>query len=104
MDDVNFIVIALKWYGKNVVRNTKGFGKEFLYRNKYAKCIYCNTKLTKNNVTADHIIPISEGGTNAKVNLVAVCYDCNQERQSIPFNEFMRYKNPKYLNRKYIFI
>ena len=43
----NFIVIGLKWNGKNVKRRTIGFAKEFVNSNKNAKCIYCETKLTE---------------------------------------------------------
>jgi hypothetical protein len=73
----DFVVVGLKYSGKNVRRRTSGFAKEFIEQNKNATCIYCDNKLTFDNATADHIIPISEGGNNCQVNLVVCCKDCN---------------------------
>lgn len=95
----NIVIVGLKWSGKNVKRRTSGFAKEFLQSNKDAQCIYCNTTLTNDNATTDHIIPISDGGNNAQVNLVVVCFDCNNERGSLDFYDYMRIKNPNRKNK-----
>ena len=87
-----FVVIGLKYNGKNVKRRTSGFAKEFLDENLNADCIYCDTKLNKDNATADHIIPISEGGNNCQVNLVVCCKDCNNERGNMDFQTYMSIK------------
>ncbi len=100
----NIVVIGLKWNGKNVKRRTSGFAKDFLTRNRNVKCIYCETKLNPDNATADHIIPISEGGNNAQVNLMVCCFDCNNERGSIPFFTYLKMKNSKFKNTKRPFI
>lgn len=90
----DIVVVGLKWTGKRVKRRTTGFAKKFLSENKETKCIYCETKLTNDNATTDHIVPISEGGNNAQINLVVVCFDCNNGRGNLEFSEFMRIKNP----------
>lgn len=95
----NIVIVGLKWSGKNVKRRTSGFAKEFLQSNKDAKCIYCSTSLTNENATTDHIIPISNGGNNAQVNLVVVCFDCNNERGSLDFYDYMKIKNPNNPNK-----
>jgi 5-methylcytosine-specific restriction endonuclease McrA len=100
----NIVVVGLKWNGKNVKRRTSGFAKDFLKENENAKCIYCNKKLTHENATADHIIPISEGGNNAQINLVVVCFDCNNERGNMRFKQYLKIKNPKYRNVKVPYI
>lgn len=92
----NIVVVGLKWSGKNVKRRTAGFAKEFLLANKNAKCIYCECKLTPENATTDHIIPISKGGNNAQVNLMICCFDCNNQRGDLDFKDYLRIKNPKY--------
>jgi len=94
----DFVVIGLKYNGKNVKRRTSGFAKEFLDENEGANCIYCGTKLHKENATADHIIPISKGGNNTQVNLVVCCKDCNNERGNLDFNDYRALKNKKYKN------
>jgi 5-methylcytosine-specific restriction endonuclease McrA len=100
----NFIVIGLKWNGKNVKRRTIGFAKDFVANNRNAKCIYCETKLTEENATTDHIIPIASGGNNCQVNLMVCCQQCNSDRGIIPFNKFLKKKNEKYKKSKYTFI
>lgn len=92
-----FVVVGLKYNGKNVRRRTCGFAKEFIEQNQNTTCIYCDDKLTPDNATADHIIPISEGGNNCQVNLVVCCKDCNNERGNLDFRYYMAKKNSKKL-------
>lgn len=100
----NFVVIGLKWNGRNVKRRTSGYAKGFISEHEETKCIYCESELNMNNVTSDHIIPISNKGNNCQVNIIVCCTDCNNQRGNIPFNEYLKFKNPKYLNQKFIFI
>jgi CRISPR/Cas system Type II protein with McrA/HNH and RuvC-like nuclease domain len=93
----DFVVIGLKYNGKNVKRRTVGFAKEFIEQNQDARCLYCDSKLTLDNATADHIVPISEGGNNCQVNLVVCCKDCNNERGNLDFRYYMSIKNSKKL-------
>lgn len=96
----DFVVVGLKYNGKNVRRRTSGFAKEFIEKNEDTKCPYCDTKLTIENATADHIVPISKGGNNAQVNLIVVCSECNNQRGDLDFNDYLRIKNPKYIKMK----
>ena len=91
-----FVVIGLKYSGKNVRRRTSGFAKEFLSYNGKTNCIYCETQLNNDNATADHIIPISQGGNNSQVNLVVCCKYCNNERGSMNFKEYLKLKRPSH--------
>ena len=100
----NIVIVGLKWNGKNVKRRTTGFAKEFLKENPDAKCIYCEKSLNEENATTDHIIPICEGGNNTQVNLMVSCFDCNNERGSTNFFDYLRIKNPKYRNTKIPYI
>lgn len=40
-------------------------------------CHYCGSRT---QITRDHIVPRSRGGTNFAWNLVAACYRCNQRK------------------------
>lgn len=100
----NFVVIGLKYYGKNVKRRSSGYAKDFLDKNPSSKCIYCETQLTISNVTTDHIIPISNFGNNCQINLLTCCKSCNNERGNMEFNEYLQMKNPKYRKIKNIFL
>jgi len=46
------------------------------------RCVYCGQK--KKNLTADHWIPLSEGGTNFISNIVPACRNCNSKKSNIP--------------------
>ncbi len=98
----SFVVVGLKFSGKNVKRRTSGWAKEILKKNRSIKCIYCEVPLTNENATADHIVPISNGGNNCQVNLVICCENCNIERGNIEFNSFLVMKNLKY--KRFIYI
>ena len=41
------------------------------------KCHYCSKAVTPQEVTMDHILPISRGGKTTKGNLAVCCKDCN---------------------------
>jgi CRISPR/Cas system Type II protein with McrA/HNH and RuvC-like nuclease domain len=95
----DFVVVGLKYNGKNVRRRTLGFARDFVEKNKKARCVYCDAKLTFENATTDHIIPISEGGNNSQVNLVVCCADCNNERGNTEFKYYLSKKNSKKLKQ-----
>ena len=98
----NIVIVGLRWYGKNVQRRTTGYAKEFLKTHKNAKCLYCNKRVTSKNGTTDHIIPISKGGNNCQVNLIVCCFDCNNERGDMHFEDYLRLKNPFYSGKRKI--
>ncbi len=45
-------------------------------------CYYCHTPLKPNEVTMDHVVPISEGGLSVKGNVVPCCKKCNSEKKA----------------------
>ena len=45
-------------------------------------CYYCHTPLKPDEVTMDHVIPISEGGLSTKGNVVPCCKKCNSEKKA----------------------
>ena len=100
----DFVVVGLKYSGKNVKRRTSGFAKEFVDRNEGSVCLYCESELSHENATADHIVPISEGGNNSQVNLIVCCKDCNAERGNVEFKSYLFIKNKKYVNKRNIMI
>lgn len=46
-------------------------------------CVYCNTRLTKQSRTRDHVVPRSHGG-GARENLVPACGPCNRAKSDTP--------------------
>ena len=100
----NIVVFGLRYYGRNVKRRTNGYSKEYLQKVSGSFCVYCDTKLTKDNTTADHILPISKGGNNSKINLIPSCRDCNEERGDEDFYKYLYQKKPNYGNGGYPFV
>jgi len=47
-------------------------------------CRYCGGKAPDVALTVDHVVPVSLGGTDEPVNLVAACADCNGGKSSVP--------------------
>jgi 5-methylcytosine-specific restriction endonuclease McrA len=55
-------------------------------------CHYCNAYA----ITADHIIPVSHGGTHELSNLLPACKSCNSTRKNKTLVR-MKYWNKKYV-------
>lgn len=72
-----------------LVRNAQGFhtGKQVLelFDKQKGVCVYCKTKLNKsgnNGFHADHIMPLSKGGSNDISNIQLLCSHCNLSKHN----------------------
>lgn len=48
--------------------------------NKCAMCGICAVELIGGQLTKDHIVPVSQGGSDAPSNLQPLCRNCNTEK------------------------
>ncbi|MBN2704844.1 MAG: HNH endonuclease [Deltaproteobacteria bacterium] len=48
-------------------------------------CHYCGRRFAPDELTMDHVVPLSRGGRSVKGNVVVCCKDCNNRK---------RYKTP----------
>jgi len=65
-------------------------------------CLYCLTDLhdaTPQDITLDHLIPVSSGGSNSERNLVTCCRHCNCSRQDKPLTRFAGHETVKHIRR-----
>ncbi len=56
------------------------------------KCYYCGKEVGRENLTMDHVIPLSRGGRSSKGNLVPACKDCNNMKKyllPVEWEEYM---------------
>ena len=54
-------------------------------------CVYCLADLHgahPQDITLDHLVPDSDGGSNDPANLVTACRSCNCSRQDTPLRRF----------------
>lgn len=70
-----------------------------LYDQQKGLCWICGVKCNRPtktprhhplDFTLDHIIPVSEGGTDDRSNFVGACKRCNRERGSTPWHQVRR--------------
>lgn len=70
-------------------------GREAAWQQQKGCCKYCYTPLKKEEVTADHRIARSKGGSNLPMNIDAVCEPCNVAKDNMNPGVFLReIKNP----------
>ena len=52
------------------------------WKNEIAKgiCHYCAKKFKPEELTMDHVIPVSKGGKSTKGNIVPSCKECNNKK------------------------
>ncbi len=54
-------------------------------------CYYCGMKFNPEELTMDHLIPLSRGGKSEKINLVPACKDCNNKKKYLLPSEWEEY-------------
>jgi 5-methylcytosine-specific restriction enzyme A len=60
-------------------------------------CYYCNKEVGRQNLTMDHIVPVSRGGKSRKGNVVPSCKDCNNKKKyllPIEWDEYLHNQKP----------
>ncbi len=58
--------------------------KRYLYNRDERQCFYCGKPLSFQQMTIDHVVPISRGGTDDVFNLVLCCRECNDAKGDRP--------------------
>ncbi|NOX92155.1 MAG: HNH endonuclease [Gammaproteobacteria bacterium] len=51
-----------------------------LFRRDGMLCMYCGDSFTERNLTRDHVVPTSRGGSDSWTNVVAACVRCNNHK------------------------
>ncbi|MFN4132489.1 MAG: HNH endonuclease [Caldimicrobium sp.] len=54
-------------------------------------CYYCGRKVPPEELTMDHRIPLSRGGTSTRENIVPACKDCNAKKKYLSPWEWEEY-------------
>ena len=67
-------------------RSARRLHKKKLLAKHDGKCVYCKGT---DNLTVDHIIPLSVGGNNTFANLQIACLSCNVRKSDKTHEEFL---------------
>ena len=55
------------------------------------RCDYCGGTVTPQELTMDHIVPVSRGGRSTRGNLACACKDCNTAKRQLLPMEWKQY-------------
>jgi 5-methylcytosine-specific restriction endonuclease McrA len=72
-------VIWLKRNSKRFVQKVK-LTRHFIYARDNWCCQYCGKHFPASQLTFDHVVPRSQGGTTTWENIVTCCSPCNQKK------------------------
>lgn len=72
------VIIRLLKYIRHRTRLNKP-NRTRIYKRDGNECVYCGSK---KNLTLDHVIPKSRGGSNEWTNLVTCCSSCNRHKDN----------------------
>lgn len=79
-------VIRLFKFDKLPKRKVSYSKRAILDRDRY-RCQYCQTRLTANSATIDHVVPRSHGGLTIFENIVTSCGYCNNKKGNRPLDQ-----------------
>lgn len=51
-----------------------------LFRRDGHLCLYCGDRFSTSDLTRDHVLPLSRGGSDSWKNVVTACYRCNNQK------------------------
>ena len=73
-------IVAIQ--GRIVQRFSPPLCNRTLFRRDDHTCLYCGSKFTRADLTRDHVLPTSRGGTDRWENVVAACRRCNWQKDN----------------------
>lgn len=62
------------------------------------RCYYCGASTPPQELTMDHIVPISRGGKSTRANVVACCKTCNNAKKHLLPMEWEAYLKKRISN------
>ena len=108
-----------KWYKNNkenyYVKNRKrralkngatGYYTEqdlqYIYEQQKGKCISCNKKIPYEQMTVDHIKPLSKGGSDLPYNIQLLCKSCNSSKGNYHTTDYREFETDLLRNKSTI--
>jgi len=63
---------------------------ETLVRRDGPACVWCGHEPWREDLSVEHLLPRSRGGSGVEANLVVACRRCNRQRGSRPVDAYVR--------------
>ena len=76
-------------HGKIVRKSYSPDTRKLIYLNAHGRCELCGRKILLDDMTIDHVKPLSMGGEDDVENLSCTCYPCNILKGNILPDDFM---------------
>ncbi|MDJ0735247.1 MAG: HNH endonuclease [Nostocaceae cyanobacterium] len=76
---------------KNPRINIPSAVRKYVFQRDKYQCQSCGKTDLETNLSIDHIIPLSRGGSNDISNLQTLCFNCNQKKTDKIDSRFKRY-------------
>ncbi len=73
-----------------MANSAKRRARQIAYRRTRNTCVYCSRRLPKKELSLDHLVPKSVGGSNAAWNLVTSCVSCNRSRGNMELDRWLQ--------------
>ncbi|MFT4767890.1 MAG: 5-methylcytosine-specific restriction endonuclease McrA [Glaciecola sp.] len=74
-------IVALQ--GRIVQGFTPPLCNRTLFRRDDHRCLYCGRQHSRSELTRDHVMPVSRGGSDRWENVVAACKRCNWQKDNL---------------------
>ncbi len=86
-------LINLELHLKKEKEKARALKKTRWWRRKIERgiCYYCGRKVSPQELTMDHRIPLSKGGFSTKENIVPSCKECNNQKKALAPWEWEKY-------------
>ncbi len=73
--------------GADLLNDVPALTNKRLFRRDNDMCLYCGDYLFHCELTRDHVVPVSRGGTDTWENVVTACRECNHRKADLLLDE-----------------
>lgn len=84
----SYICIHIDW-GK--IHINRMIMRSVIFKKYNGHCAYCGKKIHFDDLSIDHILALSKGGTDDEDNLIPCCVICNHQKDNMSVEEFRAY-------------
>lgn len=88
-DKVALSMVKRDRHGRIIRKIYSEDARKLIYLNAHGRCELCGRKILLEDMTVDHINPLSMGGKDDVENLACTCYPCNLFKGNILPDDFM---------------